>query len=268
MIRPQVSVKMPTRNHEAFIEKAIESVLAQQTDFPFDLVICDDASTDGTADIARQFEREHVERIRVLPPRPHLGMKGTFHRLWDACRGDFVANLDGDDFWTSPLKLQRQWEFMQEHPGCVLSFHNVDGVDADGRPLGRAIADCGPVVDITTLLHVCVIPSASVMIRRAHVHPLPPGFDDVPMSDWPMYVVLATRGEIRYLDAVLGAWRLHAGGAWSRGGGKSPADVLHRARWTIAFYRWALETLDPIHAPLIQSKLDELEKLVHSLDGG
>lgn len=267
MMRPRVSVKMATHNHEAFIATAIESVLAQRTDFPFDLVICDDASTDGTAEVARRFERQHPERVRVLPARAHLGMKGTFHRLWDACRGDFVANLDGDDYWTSPLKLQSQWEFMQAHPGCVLSFHNVDCVDTDGRPRGRAVTNCTAVVDITKLLQVCVIPSASAMVSRAHVHPLPPGFDDVPMSDWPMYVVLATRGEIRYLDAVLGAWRLHAGGAWSRGGGNTPADKLHRARWAIAFYRWVLGVVDPIHAPLIRSQLDALELAIRSFEG-
>jgi glycosyltransferase involved in cell wall biosynthesis len=265
MPSPQVSVKMATRNHRAFVGAAIESVLEQRTDFPFDLVVCDDASTDGTAEIARDYERRHPDRVRLLPARPHLGMKATFHRLWDACRGEFVANLDGDDYWTSPDKLQLQWNFMQTHPACVLSFHNVEKVDILGRPLHLAINACPEVVGVASLIGVCFIPSAGAMVRRASVHPLPAGFDDVPMSDWPLYVTLASRGEVRYLDAVLGAWRLHPGGSWTRGGGMSRDDQLHRAGWMIKFYAWALGFANPVHAQLIRAQLSRLEAAVRSL---
>ena len=120
MTLPLVSIIMITYNHERFIAQAIEGVLMQETGFPFELVIGEDCSTDGTRAVCEKYAREHPDRIRLLPAERNLGMNLNARRTLRACRGKYIANCEGDDLWTDAGKLQRQAEYLETHPECVL----------------------------------------------------------------------------------------------------------------------------------------------------
>src|SRR5436190_14839819 len=120
--RPKVSVLLMTYNHERFIGQAIESVLAQETDFPFELVIGEDCSTDGTRRICESFAASDPERVRLLPSPRNLGLLANYMRTWEACRGDFIATVDGDDFWLSPEKLATQVSALESNPRLSMCF--------------------------------------------------------------------------------------------------------------------------------------------------
>ena len=126
----KVSVAMITYNHERFIAQAIESVLMQQTDFAVELVIGEDCSTDGTRAIVRDYGERYPERIRLLLPEHNLGMMPNFVATLKACRGQYVASVEGDDYWTDPHKLQKQVDFLESASGVqsVLSMkHTISG---------------------------------------------------------------------------------------------------------------------------------------------
>jgi glycosyltransferase involved in cell wall biosynthesis len=215
MSHPRVSVAMVAYNHEAFLTEAIESVLAQEYG-DWDLVIGEDHSTDRTRSIAERFEREHPDRIRVLRDEKHLGGRHNYVRTLRACRGEFVAQLDGDDFWTSPRKLTKQVAFLDAHPDCAWCFHTTQELRQAPK---RSTHNLDPPgrrerYDLQDLLWANFVGSASVLWRRPHTEQLPAWFWEVPVGDWPMHVMCAQRGWIGYIDEVMCAHRIHTRGAF------------------------------------------------------
>jgi glycosyltransferase involved in cell wall biosynthesis len=130
MSAPLVSVKMITYNHAPYIAQAIEGVLRQRTDFPFELVIGEDCSTDGTRDIVFDYQKRHPDVIRVVTSERNVGMKQNSYRTGRACRGKYIAFCEGDDYWHHPLKLQKQVYHIDSHPECGLVFSDYDVYDA------------------------------------------------------------------------------------------------------------------------------------------
>src|SRR5690349_16516557 len=110
----KVSVCMVTYNHEKFIEKAIEGVLMQETDFDVELVIGEDFSTDQTRSIIEKYQQKYPGKIIIAPSEHNLGMMKNFVNTLNTCTGEYIALCEGDDFWTDPTKLQRQVEFMEK----------------------------------------------------------------------------------------------------------------------------------------------------------
>jgi glycosyltransferase involved in cell wall biosynthesis len=123
---PLVSVKMITYNHEPNITQAIEGVLQQETDFPIELVIGEDCSTDRTREIALNFQRKYPDVIRVITSKKNVGSKINNNRTREACRGKYVAFCEGDDYWQDPHKLKKQVDYMESHPACGLVYSSYD----------------------------------------------------------------------------------------------------------------------------------------------
>ena len=117
---------MVTYNHRPFIAQAIEGVLQQKTNFPFELVIGEDCSTDGTREIVDEYQKKYPNIIRVVTSEKNVGMKKNGLRTVQACRGKYLAFCDGDDYWQSPLKLQKQADYLESHPECGLVYSSYD----------------------------------------------------------------------------------------------------------------------------------------------
>jgi glycosyltransferase involved in cell wall biosynthesis len=126
MTEPLVSVKMITYNHAPFITQAIEGVLKQKTNFPFELVIGEDCSTDGTRDIVVEYKKKYADIIQVLTSDKNVGAKKNSYRALKACRGKYIAFCEGDDYWQHPFKLQKQIDYMENNPECGLVYSSYD----------------------------------------------------------------------------------------------------------------------------------------------
>lgn len=257
---PTVSIKMSTYNHGQFIAKAIESVLMQKTTFPFELIIGEDCSTDNTRAVILEYQQRNSNIVKPILNDRNMGMKHTFHQTLSACHGDYIAILDGDDYWTSPHKLQKQVDFMNTHPECSISFHNVQMVYENGKESQIYIKKADKYVVFEDLLKMCFIPSCSVMLRNHLFDTFPAGFDDIPMSDWPLYILTAQHGRICYLDEVMGAWRYHAGGVWTQGGTPSTEHQLKTAAWQLKFYEVINRHLEYRYDTIISAKVAELRE--------
>mgnify|MGYP001646904938 CR=1 FL=1 len=128
-----VSVIMTTYNHEAYIKKAIDSVLCQETNFVFELIIGNDASTDKTSQIIQSISADNSEIIRLIDRRENIGASANFYDMLISACGKYVAILDGDDFWVCRDKLQKQVDFLEEHKDYIGCTHSCKLVDNEGR---------------------------------------------------------------------------------------------------------------------------------------
>lgn len=129
--RPTVSVLVITYNHEKYISQALDSILMQKTGFYFDIVIGVDRSKDGTADIVKRYENDHPEKIRATYHETNIGMMPNLIETLRRCTGTYIALLEGDDYWTDPLKLQKQVDLMEAHPEVYICGHQTDFLHAD-----------------------------------------------------------------------------------------------------------------------------------------
>jgi glycosyltransferase involved in cell wall biosynthesis len=216
----KVSVLVLAYNQEPFVAQAVRSALEQDAGVNYEIVVGEDASTDRTREILTAIEREHRDRIRLLLPVSNRGMYENFVETLRACTGEYVALLEGDDYWTSPRKLRTQAAYLDAHPQCALCFHNVSVVHADSSRPPRLYCDPRPK-DRSTLEDILArnfIPTASVMVRRVALGEPPVWMRSLRMLDWPLHVLSARHGDIGYLDEVMAVYRIHAGGIWSGAG--------------------------------------------------
>jgi glycosyltransferase involved in cell wall biosynthesis len=220
-----VSVCIVTYNHGRFIAQALDSVLMQKVNFDYEIVVGEDDSSDGTREIVLRYRDAHPDTIRVfLHDHPKdvsriNGRKNFVHTIMNA-RGKYVALLEGDDFWISPEKLQKQVDFLEAHPECTICFHNIFVRHEGGEEPERLKYSNGfPSFFFTLremLSHLLIPPTCSVMFRNRLFHRFPDWFEGMPGGgDWPLHVLNAQHGKIGYLDEVLGCYRIHPGGIWS-----------------------------------------------------
>jgi len=218
-----------TYNHAAYIETAIESALAQQTECRHEILISEDCSTDGTREIVRTYAERHPERIRLLLSDTNLHSNEVVARGFRAATGDFVALLDGDDYWLGQDKLQRQVDFLTAHPACALCFHNARTETGDPEKTWNWTDDRQP--EITTLEDILrgnYIATCSAMFRRGLVT-IPAWYADFfPITDWPLYILHAEKGDIGYIDEVMGVYRLHPEGLFSPASQDEKHAAIHR----------------------------------------
>jgi glycosyltransferase involved in cell wall biosynthesis len=214
----KVSVSVTTYNQEEFIAQAIASVLLQRVDFPYEIIIGDDCSTDGTSRIVDNIQRAHPQLIRVIRPPKNLGDNGRliFVETLKAARGKYIAMLDGDDYWLSESKLATQLAVIEADPACTMTYHNVVRVFDDGRePKPYNSPQHPQILTTDTLLQGNCVPGCSPMIRADVISDFPPWFYTALWGDWPMYLLATEAGTVRYINEILGAYRIHSGGAWN-----------------------------------------------------
>jgi glycosyltransferase involved in cell wall biosynthesis len=232
-----VSVLVVTYNHARFVRQALDGALAQRLPHPFEILVSEDCSTDGTRAIVQEYAESHPHLIRLLLSEQNLRSNEVVARGFRAARGRYVALLDGDDYWTSDDKLRAQVAFLDARPDLTICFHNVEVVDENSQSTGRLWnAAAQPAISgLHDLLRGNFIATSSVVYRRAAVAEIPAWYDNFfPVTDWPLHVLYAREGRIGYLDRTLGAYRLHGGGLFSTLGDREKleanADFYRRLR--------------------------------------
>jgi glycosyltransferase involved in cell wall biosynthesis len=215
----KVSVAMITYNHEAFITQAIESVLMQQTDFEVELVIGEDCSIDGTCAIVCEYADRYPGRIRLLLPERNQGAQANGLATLNACRGQYIALLEGDDYWTDATKLQKQVDYLENHPDYSACFHpavclnQINGANTGHIFRPRIIQPSYSTDDL--LRGGNLGPTASLVFRKNFLPQLPEWFQQCPTGHFPLYVLLSLKGPIGFIDETMSLHRLHRGGMWS-----------------------------------------------------
>jgi len=208
---------MITYNHEEFIAQAIESVLMQRTDFDFELVIGEDCSPDGTRAIVSEYQKKNPDKIRLLLPEHNLGAMNNAGQTLAACRGQYIAHLEGDDYWTDSLKLQKQADYLDAHPECAGCFHGTaKQMEPSGQTAGVSFEDYKAMYTINDLLlSGNVMHTSSVMFRSEIIRELPAWYKTMPLGDWPLNLLIAQNGTWGFIGESMSVYRLHEGGVWT-----------------------------------------------------
>lgn len=213
-----VSVAMITYNHESCISQAIESVLMQEADFNFELVIGEDCSTDRTCVIIEDYCKQYPEKIRLIRYDRNQGLLLNFYNVLNMCQGKYIALLEGDDYWSSQYKIQKQVDFLEEFRNCSICYHTVECFFEDKSKPSYYYPDfnqkkCSNIED---LLVGNFISTCSVMFKNRLFNKLPDWYFSLKLGDWPLHIFNAQYGEIGYINEVMSAYRIHQGGVWSR----------------------------------------------------
>lgn len=222
-VNPKLSICCITYNHAKFIRQALDGFMMQKTNFPFEIIIHDDASTDGTADIIREYEQKYPDIIRATYQTENQWSKGidvlkAF--VYPKIQGQYVALCEGDDYWIDENKLQKQVDFLDTHPEFNVCFHPVKVIWEDNRapesifpkPKFRFNKD---ILTLQDLLKHNFIQTNSVMYRwclkdQENLFP-----NDILPGDWFLHLLHAQTGKIGFLSDVMAVYRRHAGGIWT-----------------------------------------------------
>lgn len=216
--RPLVSVHLLTYNHAKFIRQSIESVVAQQTTFPFEIIIGDDCSTDGTSPICDEYAQKYPDLIKVVRGKTNGGPQPNSIRILENCRGKYMAALEGDDYWIDPLKLQKQTDFMEANPEFAICFTNTrveffDGAEEPFQLNYKIEKDVFELKDLIAEHEVWFMGTATLFYTMKSIYPVQPWFYKTKSGDIPMIMLAARHGKIKYLPDVTAAYRRHAAGA-------------------------------------------------------
>jgi len=237
-VTPLVSVCIQTYQHASFIRQCIDSALSQKCDFPFEIIIGEDHSTDGTRAICQEYAHRHPEIIRLFLRSHHdrIFINGqqtgrfNFIENMKAARGKYIALLDGDDFWCDTRKLEKQVNFMEAHEECSVCFHDGYRCDSEGKTWVKKedrVADEVSVFDSSWLYSQGGNPflTSTCIFRRETISEIPKWFYEVPFLDYALHMHNAGKGKIGFIPEKLSVYRIHSGGMWS-----SPAAPANRIR--------------------------------------
>lgn len=222
----KLSIVCITYNHERFIRDCLEGFVMQKTDFPFEILINDDASTDKTADIIREYEAKYPHLFRcVYQTENQWGKKNVWTDiLFPMVQGEYVALCEGDDYWTDENKLQKQIDFMESHPDFSICFHPVTvHWDDNSKPDSVFPNDkehfYKTELTLTDLLVHNFIQTNSVVYRwRFHHDPLALMPNNILPGDWFLHLLHAQVGKIGFLPDVMAVYRRNQGGIWNGAG--------------------------------------------------
>jgi glycosyltransferase involved in cell wall biosynthesis len=217
-LQPLVSVHMLAYRHEHFIVDAIEGVIAQQCDFPIELVIGEDCSPDGTLKVISDYQRRFPALIRIISSNANVGLQANSARCQEACRGRYIAFCEGDDYWISPNKLARQVAILRSRPDITLVCHAANEVDYGGVA-NRSLRCARKSRQLTGREIVSgdggFIPTCSIVTRRSLFESKPTWWVHAPVTDYPMVLRAAQLGQVIYLDERMSAYRVNVPHSWS-----------------------------------------------------
>ena len=221
MNSPLVTVYCATYNHRAFISQALDSILKQNTSFDFEIIVHDDASTDGTSEIVKEYADRYQKHLKAILQSENQYSKRKrifYEQIIPLIRGKYVAYCEGDDYWIENNKLQRQVEYLERHPDCSACVHNTRVIEMNGGLPSR----------ISKIRKECDLPLSlllkengafhfnSIMNRKEQFEKIPRFLFDVDgVGDYPLRVYLGLLGPVHYFPQAMSAYRHGVPGSWT-----------------------------------------------------
>lgn len=185
----------------------------QKTTFPIEIIIHDDASTDGTAEIGKEYAEKYPELIVPILQKENQYSKGISPSptyVWPRARGKYIALCEGDDYWTDPYKLQKQVDFLEENEECSMCFSNAFVLYENGHsfphPFNK-IKACG-FISLKRIISSWIIPTASIVFRKEHLNlPLPSWTKKIYSGDLTLALLLADKGPVYFFNEFFSIYR-------------------------------------------------------------
>jgi len=212
---------MITYNHEKFIAQALDSILMQKTNFRYEIVVGEDCSTDLTRAIVLEYQQKYPEKFKLLLHEKNIGMTANVIETLNACSGKYIALCEGDDYWTDPLKLQKQVDFLEKNEEYILVCNNsltiydqddsrknysisVTLQDFDFSIRELMISNFNPITTLTAMFRNNLMSNYAVI-----------PFDRYWAPDKQIWMFLTQFGKFRFIQDTVGVYRKHSGGITS-----------------------------------------------------
>ena len=249
---PLVSICCITYNHEKFIEECLEGFLMQETTFPVEILIHDDASTDRTADIIREYAARYPQLFRPIYQTENQysqGKKPNVMFNFPRAKGKYIALCEGDDYWTYALKLQTQVDFLEAHPNYVLCCHNAVVIDTTGNLLSYSKLPEKSQRDHTgyeLIVGSNWILTLSMCLKKVPIlSNMPPEYFRVKNGDNFLTALLGSYGGAKYMEEIKPAvYRVHKGGIWSIKSNAEKEEMKITLYWWLYSYFSRIGRLD------------------------
>lgn len=217
-MEPLITVACATYNHAEYIRDALDGFLMQECSYPYEIIVHDDASTDGTADIIREYTEKYPGRIRAILQTENQHSKGVslLQNLYSKARGQYVAICEGDDYWTDPLKLQKQLDALMAHPECDICA-TCAALSSNGNIIGK----CAPADRDTVLTPEQVIlgggnyVATCSLVIKAETQRQRPEFRQILSVDYSLQILGSLRGGMVYLADQTCVYRTFVKGSWT-----------------------------------------------------
>ncbi len=245
----KVSIVCCTYNQCQYIRDALDGFLMQKTDFEFEVLVHDDASTDGTADIIREYEQKYPNIIKPIYQNDNQYSQGISIKkefIIPRVSGKYIALCEGDDFWTDPLKLQKQVDFLEAHPEYTLCatacvWRNMrDNVDEDQFIISEDM-DVS-VEDIIVEKNGRIFPTVSVLVRKEIYTVIPNWMKVFTIGDTPLFIYAGINGRIRMLADITCVYRWYAKGSWTVSMNNTEKNLYFKQRSVLGFEQLNVET--------------------------
>jgi len=212
---PLVSIICTAYNHEAFIKDALEGFVIQKTNFPFEIIVHDDASTDNTANIIRVYEAKYPELFINIYQTENQYSKGNgdvAKIVFSAARGKYIALCEGDDYWTDPYKLQKQVDFLEANKDFIMCFHPVNVVYEGNVSRSYPYAPANEISVTEDIINNHFIPTLSLVFRNILPKKFPKWFHKIKSGDVALELILSLNGKVYKFDQEMGVCRRHIKG--------------------------------------------------------
>jgi glycosyltransferase involved in cell wall biosynthesis len=251
-----ISVCVQTYQHVNFIRECLDSILMQETNFPFEILLGDDASTDGTREICIEYAQRYPDKIRLFlhDRKNNIAINGSptgrFNIIYNlfSARGKYIALCEGDDYWTDPKKLQKQVDFLEENEGFNICFTRANLLKNKKFELHPVPEKNGLIYTYENLLeHYNFIVTASVLFRNT-IDEIPDWFVQLPYADLGLYLLVSKHKKIKCLKDVSTVYRIHKNGAWS---GK---NIKKKLEMQLSFYQIIYSQLTSAQKKIVKNK--------------
>ncbi len=213
-----LSVCIITYNHEKYIHQALESILSQKTNFSYKIIVADDFSTDNTGKIINEYAEKYMDKFYVLDHSIKYGIAQNFLRLLDAATGKYIAYLEGDDYWTDPLKLQKQVDFLEKNSDFSACQHDVTRIDENGNVIQKTLwATQMPkvITQRSLFLSENLSQTSTWMFKRSCINDMPISLRQFPY-DRVFAFWITNFGKWGTLPDTMAAYRIHDSGVFSK----------------------------------------------------
>ncbi|WP_278885435.1 MULTISPECIES: glycosyltransferase family 2 protein [Bacillota] len=239
----KVSVCCLVYNHEKYLRQCLDSILMQETNFKYEILIHDDASTDGSVDIIREYERKYPDIIKPLYQKENQyskGVKISWTYQYPRAKGKYIALCEGDDFWNNKNKLQRQADMMDKKDDLSMCVHDVLRVLESGQQTGEknppidikeGILSSMDVLKMLEVDNIYPFHTSSYFFRATYIHKieekLPEFFRKTATGDVVLMVYLATKGDFGYIKQSMSSNRINSIGSWTESQQKRENRIAH-----------------------------------------
>lgn len=274
----KVSILCTAFNHEKYIADALSSFVCQKTDFPYEILVTDDASTDSTPEIIRSFAEKYPDKIRYFHQEENLFSQGINifpHLLFKEAKGEYYAWCEGDDYWTDDTKLQQQVDFLDSHPeysGCVHNsmYHFCEGNRPDELVIpessDRDINFSTIITGMSNAFH-----TSSILVRASVINP-PPDYYNTAFSygftDYAIAIRMALSGKVRFIDKAMSVYRRTSNDeSWSSGYHHNYGKLIHFVKGEIAMMETLLPHLDSEKAEMAKREIIKRRYELYYLQG-